>query len=231
MKTLAVGLPGSVFSGAWVANWTSLFSHLQALYTVVPIFGYSSNVYLTRACIADCLSRQARRPDRVLWMDDDNILAGEQFDRLDSVLSDHPDCDGLAGWSWCTADVYASKAKVSAGSFDSDGVPVPLPYPDLVSGPELRPVEWTGFPAFLMPYETLVKAGPRPFAPVLVGAHPWGFLGEDTAFCATARARFGARFLVDRSVKVPHLKLRAAEPIGADVEVLELSAVELEHVA
>jgi hypothetical protein len=76
---------------------------------------------------------------------------------------------------------------------------------------ELREIEWTGFPCFLMRREALERAGFNPFIPILDERLESGMSGEDSAFCMRARAA-GCKFLVDPRVHVPHLKRRAIEP-------------------
>lgn len=215
-KKLAVCLPGEHYSSMWVVNWTQLMSQLMPVVDLVPIFGYSSNVYITRACMSDTVKCCKPAPDYVLWMDDDNILTWEHLVMLMDDLEKRPEVDSVSGWSWIQPDVIQTEAKISCGQFSDDRTHcIPLTYEELMEGKEdLKEIEYTGFPAVLMRYETITRAGQAPFAPIPNPKHPYGFSGEDTSFCMNAKDRGGCRFFVDRRVKVPHLKLRAAEPMG-----------------
>jgi hypothetical protein len=210
-KNIAVCLPGETFSSVWLAHWTALLPHLMALGNVQTYFGFSSVVYATRQALMDRIMAAIPPPDYVLWIDDDNLLTTAQFDRLLEDLETNKEIDSVSGWSWAAFDVYETDAKLSVGSFDKSGKAVPMAYDDLMSGPDdLKQIEYTGFPAVLMRFDVLVRSGGRPFVP----AELLSFPGEDETFCKRASERGGVRFFVDRRVQVPHLKLRAAEPIG-----------------
>lgn len=197
-------LPGSSFSACWNAHWTALWSFLLAHYRAIPFFGYSSNVYAARAQMAlDALNYPSAH--FVLWLDSDNILTPAQFERMVQDLAESKVLHGVAGWCW------EAEGAISAGQFDANHLAVPMRYEDLIAGDDpLKPVQWSGFAAFLMRPDALRNAGEFPFAPILDPRYHYGMSGEDTAFCLKAGAR-GSRFAVDRRVKVPHLKLQPEE--------------------
>jgi len=223
-RTVAVGLPGEHFSSAWVSMWTELYIHLIGGFNVQPLFCYSTNVYVTRYAIHNHFASQRPQPDFVLWIDDDNLLAPLQFDMLMADLDAHPGVDMVCGWCWIATDVIETEPKTSVGHLETIGMPRHISYTELMSGDEpLRQIDFTGFPVVLMRGSVLDKLGSNPFAPVFSPAYPQGFTGEDTAFCIRAKEA-GLTILVDRRVKVPHLKLRSAEPKDLpDVAVTEVA--------
>jgi hypothetical protein len=222
--------PGETFRAEWVWPMFSLLMYLNVgnRFMVAPIGGHTSNVYCTRIEMAEAALGSVPAPDFVLWMDDDNIVAPEQFDMLYQDLVDHPELSGVVGWCWC----------------DNDGKPGPdgLPKPWMMScgrqGPDLQcyrmsiddfrkaqksgtmlitsdDVEphafWSGFPVVLMRGDALRELGASAFAPILDKRAKYGFLSEDAAFFLNAR-KAGQKWAVDLRVKVPHGKFRAIEP-------------------
>jgi hypothetical protein len=111
------------------------------------------------------------------------------------------------------------------GAFLPDGRLHTFTAQELAEGDnDLKEIGWTGFPAFAMRGTALVKAGMNPFAPIISDKAAWGFFSEDTSFCINARTN-GCKFYVDRRVKVPHLKLRAADPQEMVAQAREISQV------
>lgn len=219
---LIVCLPGQAFSYVWVSNWTNLLANMMQRFELVPIFGYSSNVYVTRATLAQNASLSKPKPEYLLWVDDDNILTAEQFNMLFDDLRSNPDIDCVSGWSWIQNDVFTIEPRVSVGHFNEKGTCVAMRHDALMSGTDdIKPIEWTGFPAVLMRYSCLEQAGGySAFFPLAAPGHPYGYYGEDSSFSMNA-LRAGCHLYVDRRVRVPHLKLRDAEPILANVQVPE----------
>jgi hypothetical protein len=208
--TLAVMAPGEWFPSKWVGNWTDLIGTMESTFSMVHArFGESSNVYAMRNGLAASLAEMQPSPDFVLWIDDDQILTPENLTRLYQDFVEHPEIDIVAGWAWrvlpgdeWVTSVWALNSK--AGS--------PMTFEDLMSGPEpLKPVSQSGFPAVLMKYSAIQKAGPNPFLPLIDPEFMHGMSGEDTAFFVRARLG-GAKCYVDRRVLVPHLKLGVLEP-------------------
>jgi hypothetical protein len=226
---IACCLPGSVYSSQWVASFMQLHMALSVKYNPVPLFGYSSNVYITRTAMAQSLRQFEPLPDFVLWIDDDNLLSYDQFEMLMKVLEDRPEANGAFGWAWIQPDVaHIDEARVSVGTFERNGACTRLSYAELMAGKEdVKEIGWGGFPACLMRYGTVGNLGADAFLPIVSDVHPWGLSSEDSSFCWRA-SQAGCKFFVDRRVKVPHLKLRPAEPILVAEPVESCRAVALE---
>lgn len=216
-KKIMVCLPGENYSAAWVGMWTQLFASMMPFFDVIPLQCYSTNVYVTRAALANAIMESKPSPDYVLWIDDDNLLTFDQFMMLLKDLEDNPQADSVSAWTWIMGDVFAGPGKVSVGMFDGKGNCKALPNETMTwkGGGDLLQIDWTGFPAVLMRYEAIMKTGGhKAFQPYAIEGHAYGFYGEDASFCARARD-LGLKLYVDRRVKVPHLKLQGVEPIMA----------------
>jgi hypothetical protein len=196
-----------------------------------PIFGYASNPHITRAGMLNHLFGMCtnRTPDYVLWIDDDQILTVEGLRTLLRDLEDHPELDGVVGWAWCQQNSYGNLPMLSCGIFNREGKSERLKYDDMQAmADDLIPISYSGFPAVVMRGSVVDRVGERAFMPVMDDElfPPYGMSGEDVAFFIHAREK-GLKFAVDRRVKVPHLKLRCAEPVttssleGAPLEVKE----------
>ena len=206
---LVICLPGETFNWLWLNGWTQLYENLRQFWNVFPVFGYSSNVYASRASMLEAAKVSPVTPDLVLWLDDDNLLSTEQFNQLVQDLNLHPEADGVAGWAWCQRDLLGEVWQASCGHI-MDGVRRPFEPEELSHGRFLE-VAYTGFPAFLMRFASLLKAGDSPFRPILTDDHPAGFYGEDVSFCIRSREK-GCRWFVDSRVQVDHLKVGLAGP-------------------
>ena len=217
MKAIAICLPGETFNVRWVSAWTSLLAYCTGRYNVMPIFGWCSNVYVTRAVILDnVMNHSPIKPDYLLWIDDDNLVTPADLDQLLKDLDEHPEADGVAGWCHIQSDVSEDVAALSCGQFDQKGRCIPFTVDQLMSGSkDVKPIEYSGFPVFLMRTSLIEKVGTRAFTPRIMEEQLWGFAGEDVSFCYRATREHGCKLFVDRRVKVPHLKLRSAEPIHA----------------
>lgn len=214
-KTIAICIPGEWFCATWVRYMLELCYTLNQEYNVVPLLVQSTNVYAVRQAISDAVLNYPHHIDYALWIDDDNLLKPEQAKLLLHDLAILPEADMVVGWCYIVHDVFNTDlARVSCGWWHESGACIDIPRAQMESdmGHDLIEIDWTGFPVVLMRRELLVKAGHVPFAPLPSIHTPYGFTGEDTAFCRVARDRGKARFFVDRRVKVPHLKLRSAEP-------------------
>lgn len=199
---LAVLTPGESFSYKWVTHWTVLFFELQKYFQVLPIFGYSSNVYVAREMLLQSALKDD--PDFFLWIDDDNLVTISHVLRLAEDLNETPEADAATGWCWS----YDSTGLIiSAGHFNDNGTVKRLPYDVMMAAESpLGWVDWTGFPCILMKASMVIKAGTLPFAPIPVPSHPMGFTGEDISFCKNAATRGQAKIILDRRVEVEHLK-------------------------
>ena len=218
-------LPGETFSQAWVGAWTEILHNLVGHYAVSPMFGHSSVVYFTRQLMFDQLKTIEPRPDYVVWIDDDQILTVEGLRTLLRDLEDHPELDGVVGWAWCQQNAYGNLPMLSCGIFNREGKSERLKYEDMQAmADDLIPISYSGFPAVVMRGSVVDRVGERAFMPVMDDElfPPYGMSGEDVAFFIHAREK-GLKFAVDRRVKVPHLKLRCAEPVTtSSLEAIEL---------
>lgn len=206
---LAILAPGETFSMEWVVQWTELVTQLQLFFEVTPWFSYTSNVFITRGCLAE--AAVASGADFVLWLDDDNLVAPGQVCRLYDSLKKHKEIDIVTGWCWLQE--YKDKVvdKCSVGRIDGEKFPA-LRYPELMAGAEdLVPIDWSGFPVVLMRTEAIKRAGLHPFTPLMDPSYPYGMSGEDIAFFKRA-GDAGVRTVCDRTVKVKHLKRKPDEP-------------------
>jgi len=213
-RTIVLCLPGEEFSRAYRDMILRLQGHLlveRLDFEVVPMGSYSSNVYITRDDIRRALANMDPAPDLCLWLDDDNLISPEQFDRLVEDLDAHPEVDGVSAWCW----IYAENKQgftVSCGFWAADHLhwdPMPATF---AHERGLKRFECGGFPCFLMRYSAMEKAGESCFLPVVDNRLEHGLLGEDFAFFLAAE-KGGANFLVDPQVRVPHLKKVSVEPV------------------
>lgn len=211
-RTIALCLTGEHFEGPWVDGILDLYSHfMQRDFAIYRLRDYTSNVYVTRENIRQVIVSLDPKPDLVLWIDDDNLLTPGQFDWLLSGLDEHPELDGITAWCWIHDD-EKKRFMPSCGMWAPDHIHWQPFDSSLVRENELRSIEVTGFPAFLMRYSALEKAGDMPFLPVLDQRLPHGLSGEDLSFCLAAE-KGGARFAVDPRVRIPHLKYVEVNPI------------------
>jgi hypothetical protein len=205
-----VCLPGEWFDYRWVSAVISLLFGLNEKYDLMsPCFLASSNVYITRQAMADAVLQQDPKPDYVLWIDDDNILSFEHFETLMADLVAHPEAGAIFGWTWAQPNQTSAPATLSCGMFDERNVCYPVmieTFARALEAHSLLEVGYSGFPAVLMRYDTLVKCGKAPFAPRMVDEYAWGFMGEDASFCLNGKERAGLRWYVEPRVQVPHLK-------------------------
>ena len=217
-RTIALCLTGELFNGAYLDAMLNLYGHLvNRDFAIWRAREYTSNVYVTREQIRRVIMKLDPKPELFLWVDDDNPAPSpEQFDRLLSVLDSRPDVDGVFGWCWIY-DADKRSFKVSAGIWSPDGAhwrPFDYFFP-LETQP--REVEASGFPCVLMRRSALEKAGDNAFLPILDDRLEHGLIGEDHAFLHRAEAA-GAKFLVDPTCRVPHLKYCDCEPELPDVK-------------
>jgi hypothetical protein len=214
---IAVCLPGDTFSQTWVSSWMALFCHLTSKFRVSVTMSYSSCASVTRATMADALDRSGADFDYVLWIDDDNTLSPQQFDLLYADLQEHAELDVVVGWCWVAANDREIEPIVSCGRYSADRRHAALTVTQLNDSPtDLIQIDASGFPAVLMRYGTIDRAGNFPFRPIIDDRFSWGKSGEDHAFFIKA-AEGGCKFAMDRRVKVPHFKRRAVEPMATVV--------------
>lgn len=196
--TVAVCMPGEYFRFDWIGNMLQLIGYLKDRVFVKPILGDARNrdPHITYGAMTKQVLDLSPLPDLVLWIDRNSAVAPVQFAKLFESLKEHPEADGVAAWSW-----WDNPARISAGFLDGNTFST-ISHQQLMAGSEdAKEVDWTGFSVFLMRGETLKKAGPRPFMPIISDEYPWGFSPEDKSFCKHAKEN-GCRFFIDRRVEV-----------------------------
>jgi hypothetical protein len=208
-KNLAICLPGEWFHSTWVAeNALQLCCHLfNRFRNVWPVMPVVSDVYKMRHIAFEYIKKLPAPADYVLWIDDDNLLTGAQFEMLLNDLETHPELSGVVGWCWIHPE-----ARMSCGAFTEQHGAVSFDYHKVMEGDDdLIPIHWSGFPIVLHRASVIEQIGPFPFRPLLNDAWSTGMSGEDTSFFERAGEK-GLKFVCDRRVKVPHLKYGNPEP-------------------
>jgi hypothetical protein len=220
--TIAFCLPGESYSFEWVTQWTEILCQLMPHYNITPLFCYSTNVYTTRESLFQ--AAVASKPDYIVWIDDDNLVAPGQVQKLLDGLNDNPGIDVISGWCWLRSNAYDITDKVSCGWWDGVKARVFSHYEAFGKGDnDLCSVGWTGFPIVAMRGSIAEFLPTHPFLPILSNDYPYGHSGEDVAFC---RQEHGLSIFVDRTVKVTHLKRKPDEPatvVSAPVGANELA--------
>jgi glycosyltransferase involved in cell wall biosynthesis len=224
-RRIAVCLPGERFSMLWVSAWTGLLAHLLRNHEPEVLFGYSSSVYVTRASLVTNLIQSKQDFDFVLWLDDDNTLTPAQLEMMIADLDDHPELAGVAGWTWVQTDGHAClESTVSCGTLNEIGQSRPFTKSEMESCTSpLKWIDWSGFPALLLRFDTL-KADPFPFRAEVNDNYSWGMAGEDVSFFIKMR-RHGLKFAVDRRVYVPHYKMRAVS--GDEIPIAGSNVIQM----
>ena len=216
-KIVALCLSGELFRGEWVHSMLRLYAHLAewGFSIITPEVAYTTNVYITREQIRQAMLSCDPRPDFLFWIDDDNPVTPQVFDRLMASLEARPDLDGVLGWYWIH-DGQKQGFHVSAGTFGPDRAGWQPLQSSFQHRRELQPIDAGGLGCVLMRYSALQKAGEFPFSRgILDGDLRFGIGGEDLAFFRAATDG-GARFAADPLAHVPHLKYVAVEPTFLD---------------
>ncbi len=219
---ITVCLPGEQFSSRYMANWTSLLAYLliQKGFGVIPLFGYCTDPATARNELSLSILESPIKSKYLLWIDDDNIVDPEQFEKLLVSLETIPQAAAVAGWCWCETDQYEYGAMLSCGRIGKGRGIEPFDPAEVIGRRE--PIDlssfeyggYTGFPAILMRGDTIAKlarSNEAPFAPIHHPAFRFGYSGEDYAFCVRAHAA-GLKIFVDPMCQVPHLKTRPISP-------------------
>jgi hypothetical protein len=214
-RVIALALPGEFFRREYLTALLPLYGHIvrhPGFHAVYDSHEYYPNPYVTRQMIVESLASVTPRPDLVLWLDDDNLLTPAQFDRMLATLDEHPELDALFAWCWIHND-EKTRFVPSCGMWSADHRHwLPFDGREMLRENQLRPLQVSGFPCVLMRWSAIEKAGEFPFLPILDKSLPAGLSGEDLSFCAAAE-RGGARFAVDPTIRVPHLKYVEVEPV------------------
>jgi FkbM family methyltransferase len=209
LPRLTVCLPGSSFSGKWLAAWNELYGRLMLEYRVTLVYGEGNNIYEVRN---DCLARvletampprceEADAPEHVLWIDSDNVVSSAGFFALRASLDAVLNASAVGGWYlWQPFD--ADQPMIAAGT----GEDRPR-LKDIQGAAEvnaLLEVEYIGFGFLLMKYRLIEDLGRRSFNPIL--REDGEFETDDVGFCLRAIAK-KHRFYLHPHVHAPHLKL------------------------
>jgi hypothetical protein len=229
-RTIAFCCPGEQHRAEWeIAFWNIAAALAGEGWIVRFYFGYTTNVYATRAGMARDVITVAQgrsKPDLVLWIDDDNTPTIEAVRCLIQTLDQHPEFAAAAGWCWIRSRDEKTGAVVwmpSVGNFREGSLYLlDTKLSDLYADNAApKAIEWTGFPCLLMRYEALELLGPVAFAPIASADNEFGFTGEDIAWCVRARER-GLKLSVDPRAKVEHWK---AQPIEPDYRLADATRV------
>jgi hypothetical protein len=237
LPVIVIMTPGNNFGGVWLDAYTKLFGYMVPKYNISTLRQYTSNAAMTRTVMARTImgTDYGVPVDYLLWIDDDNAVTPEQFERLLADLREHSEYDAVVGWTWCGNDdsLDVGRATISCGWLKDleatpDGQDVKFtkikqisPKEMYESPTDLIEIGYSGMPVVLMRYGLLEKAGPELFTPYVDPRCEYGVGGEDIAFFARATIRSGARYAVDRQVKVPHMKLRPIEPVLTKEQIEE----------
>jgi hypothetical protein len=221
VRDMAILVPGESHPAEWEMPFFGLLGELSAEgWRIEPRGNFSTNVYGTRIVMTDELLATGVEYDRVLWIDDDNPLTGAQAVRMSRYLDEHPEVDGIVAWCWIRMVFRPRGSKepiemfiTSCGNFAENGINMaPMEYSQLVGeNMEVKPIEASGFPAFMVRFSVVKQLGRAAFAPIFHPDCTLGFSGEDMAFFHNAK-KAGFKFVVDPAIEVPHLKRRASKP-------------------
>jgi hypothetical protein len=221
VRDMAILVPGESHPAEWELPFFGLLGELSAEgWRIEPRGNFSTNVYGTRIVMTDELLATGVEYDRVLWIDDDNPLTGAQAVRMSRYLDEHPEVDGIVAWCWIRMVFRPRGSKepielfiTSCGNFADNGINMrPMEYSELVGeNMEVKPIEASGFPAFMLRFSVVKQLGREAFAPIFHPDCTLGFSGEDMAFFHNAK-KAGFKFVVDPAIEVPHLKRRASKP-------------------
>lgn len=204
-KSVAICCPGETFGWLWNSYAFDLLSHMRDRGFKAHGFNSpSSDVAISRQSILEGI-RAETSIDYLLWIDDDQLLSIDQFDRLFEQYQKLPPGSILAAWTWMDS---RPEMLISAGILVDDGNDCKcIPHDQLfAAGDALIEVEWTGFPVVLMDIEAARGAGELPFLRIPAPRARFGSASEDVSFCVNAKRRAGSRIFVDPKVFVPHIK-------------------------
>lgn len=211
-RSIALCLAGERFEGAWVDAMLTLYGHLVDLgFSVLRIRPASfTNVYVAREEMRREVLNFSPKVDLVLWLDDDNILSPDHFDRLLELLDSREDVAGVSAWCWINNPQLTSFG-VSCGLWAPDRLHW-QPFPSsFANSAEVREFEVGGLPCLLMRRDSLEKVGDGCFMPIVDNRLEHGTTGEDISFFLAAYDK-RLKFLVDPAVQIPHLKFVSVSP-------------------
>lgn len=237
-RVICLCLPGEHFTDHYIHGLLNVYGHLltQTAFSVQVTMAHTTNVYATRYLLTEMVLKQSVPPDFVLWLDDDNIVSREIVSTLIADLDGHPLLDGVVGWCWCDRNdetdigkAFVMSCGLQGGGPVGEGLPMlPLGAESLerAESDPLVPIDWSGFPCFLVRRDVLSLLGPGAFAPIVRPDVKFGFTSEDAAFFLRAKEA-GFKFAVDLRCKLPHVKIRAIEPQYVNRPLAELESADV----
>lgn len=204
LPPLIVCLPGSSFSGKWLAAWDALHAELQLEYRVTRVYAEGNNIYDVRnECIAKVLETAAPGdpPEHVLWIDSDNVVSFEGFQELRASLGAILAASAVGGW-YLMQPLHGEEAMIAAGT--GNDRPRMRDIEGAANVNALLEVEYIGFGFLLMKFRMLQDLALNSFNPIL--RDDGEFETDDVSFCLRATGKKHHFFLHPR-VHAPHLKL------------------------
>lgn len=213
-RTVALCYAGEHFEGPWHDAMMSLYAHMlvDLDLCVLRIRPENwTNVFISREDMRKGVLKSEIRADLVFWIDDDNICSAAHFDQMLSLIDARPDVDGVFAWCW----IHDKQKKTffpSVGNWAPDkNCWDPFP-PSFAHESVPREFETGGLPCCLLRTEALEKAGDGCFLPVVDASLQHGMTGEDSSFFRAAE-KGGCKFIVDPTIRVPHLKWVTVDPV------------------
>ena len=195
-EVLAVCLPGSNFSRAWLAGWNELYPYLHAKFRLYLYYAESNNIYQVRNITANLVLNNPDKPKYVLWIDSDNVVSAAGFEWLYQAAEAGEEVSAVGGWY----RFFGPNGSLVAAGTGPDARPTEE---EVKNCPGLMRVGYIGFGFLLMRYEVLADMGESAFTPVR-----WDgtFCTDDGGFCDHAGKK-GYKFYIHPKVFAPHLKL------------------------
>lgn len=206
LPSLIVCLPGSSFSGKWLAAWDDLHAHLLLEYRVTRVYAEGNNIYDVRndglaKVLETGSSLEDGPPEHVLWIDSDNIVSAPGFFALRASLEAVLVASAVGAW-YLMQPLEATTAMVAAGTGNDRPSIREINAAAQVNA--LLEVEYLGFGFLLTKFRLLLELGLKAFNPFL--RSDGEFETDDVGFCLRATEKGHKLFLHPR-VHSPHLKL------------------------
>lgn len=210
-ELLAVCMPGTGFSRAWLAQWNELYMHLAKKFRLLLFYAESNNIYQVRNVIVEAMLKAPEKPKRVLWIDSDNLVCVDGFENLYTTISENDTVDAVGAWY----RFFGPNGTLIAAGTGQDLRPTEEMIHELAEQKGLLQVGYIGFGFLLMKFEVIEALGVDAFIP----CHKVGrFSTDDGGFCDRAVEK-GYKFFLHPGVFAPHLKLgevAAIKPIVRD---------------
>ena len=219
MKRVIIALPGDMFSGAFLRNWSNALLYLQNKgYTVMMVNDYSSFVPFSRMKTLglDTLRGVNQKPfngevDYDVWVtiDSDVIFIPEQLEQLIEDTDKHPIVSGI--YRMLDMKHYAAVKTWNADYFKKHGSFKFLRLEDLEGAPNYMKVAYNGMGFMAIRREVLEKMKYPYFHRELQVFEMEDdtvineMCSEDVSFCKNAKD-VGYDVIVNTELKVGHMK-------------------------